>query len=73
MPRSARVNGEILHWMDLGQAVQASIPVRIRTSGFGSNEYEVMNKGAALFKNDKMVGWADGKDVEIIKSCIMCF
>jgi len=74
MPRSARVNGEILHWMDLGQAVQAIYSGEdFELPALEVTEYEVMNKGAALFKNDKMVGWADGKDVEIIKSCIMCF
>lgn len=68
MPRSARVNGEILHWMDLGQAVQAIYSGEdFELPALEVTEYEVMNKGAALFKNDKMVGWADGKDVEIIK------
>jgi len=61
MPRSARVNGEILHWMDLGQPFRPSIPVRTSNFRLGSNEYEVMNKGAALFKNDKMVGWLTAK------------
>jgi len=54
--------------MDLGQAVQAIYSGEdFELPALEVTEYEVMNKGAALFKNDKMVGWADGKDVEIIK------
>jgi len=51
MPRSARVNGEILHWMDLGQAVQAIYSGEdFELPALEVTEYEVMNKGAALFK-----------------------
>lgn len=68
MPRSARVNTEIIHWTDLGQAVQAIYSKEdFHLPAIEVTEFEIMNKGAALFKDDKMIGWADGKDVEVLK------
>lgn len=62
---NARINAQMIHWTDLGKAVQSiysgtdfTLP-HVKVSGD-----EVMNKGAAIFKGDKMVGWIDGSDVE---------
>ncbi|MFZ5986700.1 MAG: Ger(x)C family spore germination protein [Bacillota bacterium] len=62
---NARINSQMIHWTDLGKAVQniytgVDFPLpHVKVSGD-----EVMNKGAAIFKGDKMVGWIDGSDIE---------
>lgn len=65
MVSNAKVSAKMIHWTDLGKAVQSiyseqdfALP-RIKIS-----VDEVMNKGAAIFKGDKMIGWIDGSDVE---------
>jgi len=66
--KNAKVNGEIVHWSDLGQAVQSVYSGEdFHLPAIEVTSYEIMNKGTALFKKDKMVGWADGQNVEIIK------
>ncbi|HHV28410.1 Ger(x)C family spore germination protein [Acetivibrio mesophilus] len=66
--QNARINAEIIHWTDLGQAIQSIYSGEdFHLPAIKVTQDEILNKGAALFKKDKMVGWAEGQDAEVIK------
>lgn len=53
----------MIHWVDLGKAVQRMYSSEdFPLPSIEVTKDEIMNKGAALIKWDKIVGWVGGKD-----------
>ncbi|HPD00132.1 MAG TPA: Ger(x)C family spore germination protein [Acetivibrio sp.] len=65
---NAKLNSQMVHWTDFGKTIQSIYSGRdFLLPIVNSSKDEIMNKGAALFKGDKLVATISGREVEALK------
>ncbi len=65
---NAKINSQMVQWTDFGKAVQDIYADRdFLLPIVHSSKDEIMNKGGAVFKGDKMVATISGREVEAVK------
>jgi Ger(x)C family germination protein len=68
LPLNAKVNSRILHETDLGELlISLHSDQDFVLPSVNATKDEIKDCGCAIFKNDRMVGWGDEIDTEVIK------